>query len=128
MASRPSNEEARDFIYSMAYNNPFNLYSLTKKPTKESVISQIVWQAIPAGSYVAAVVYGAEVAGYVGPWSVPTALGAPLIATAWLFGAVSAAALAVDIHRRPEVLEAGLHISSSNRGILAGMTSLGSMV
>ncbi len=31
----------------LLWNNPFNLYAFTEKPTKESIAAQIFWQAPP---------------------------------------------------------------------------------
>ncbi len=89
--------EYTDIVYSFLWNNPFNLYSFTREPTQESVVMQLAWQAPPVAGYVVATAMGAETIGFVGFYSVASMLGVPLVATAWLFGAVTAAAIVDDV-------------------------------
>jgi len=110
----------------LLYNNPWNLYSVTQPITTESVAAQIWWQAIPAGAFAAAWLSGAEIAGYVGSYSVPGVLGATAFAHLYIFGAVSAAAIVYDVHTNPESeakLSSGLKITNtSNRDIMRMIT------
>ncbi len=76
--------------------------------------------------YGVAVASGAEVAGFVGWYSLPTLFGFPLAVTGYMLGSVTAAAMVYHIHTDPAAeasLSRGLKISdTSNRNIMRTMT------
>ena len=96
--------EFEEFMFALAWNNPFNLYAPVSGRTTpaQSITALAVWSSIPAASYVVGyALVGAEAAAGVSYFNVGTALGMSGMAVGWVFGAVTAGAMVYDVHTDP---------------------------
>lgn len=126
MASR---EDFEEFLYSMAWNNPYNLYAPVsgRSTPRQSATSLATWMAIPAVSYgVGYAVVGSEAVAGVSYYNIGAALGMSGMAIAWVFGAVTAAAMVYDVHTDP-VKAAKLQKFSSPGADIYKTTGFGGM-
>ena len=125
--------DLEEWSAALAWNNPFNLYAPISGRTTpaESVTSLMVWTSIPTVSYgIGYLMVGAEATAGVSYFNIGSALGFSAISVAWVFGAVSAAAMVYDVHTDPTreaALQVGLKDPGSNADIMK-MISLGSVV
>ena len=122
----------QDHLYSMAWNNPYNLYAPVSGQTtfEQSAVHQVEWFGFTVATYgIGYAMVGVE-ASYVSAYAMPYALAGGM-GTLFAIGAMSAFAMAFHVHTDPvaeQALSRGLSIqNTSNRDIMKTMT-LGSVV
>lgn len=121
--------EFEEFMFALAWNNPFNLYAPVSGRTTpgQSAASLAIWSAVPAVAYVAGyAMVGSEAIAGVSYFNVGTALGMSGMAVGWVFGAVTAGAMVYDVHTDP-VKKAKLQKFSSPGADIFRTTGFGGM-